>query len=59
MRIAVAVAAVVPFQAPRTAPMASPASEAINSEAANGLRIQWSNPWGLESPLSHGAKYSS
>ena len=21
-----------------------------------GLRIQWSNPWGFESPLSHGAK---
>ena len=57
MRIAVAV--VVPFQAPPTAPMASPASDAINSEAANGLGIQWSNPWGFESPLSHGAKYSS
>jgi len=53
--VAVAVAVIVRVQGSPTAPMASLGGEAINSEVANALRIQWSNPWGFESPLWHGA----
>src|SRR2546423_11606702 len=39
--------------------MGSVGGKAINFGAANGLRIQWSNPWGFESPLWHYAQHSS